>query len=259
MFVTFSDDSGASFGEPVRVDDGNAIGRVDIEWGESLGDDVFVSWVERLEGRDGEVRIKKISSSGDGGTRLVVAKTGSGRASGFPRIARFGDEIFISWTNSYERSGPSQVRIARVTSEVVLLDEPARSFAAVGIDGYEYRLEDLLGKVVLLNFWGVWCTRCRDEIPRLVELDRKWRRAGLVVLGADYGDEPKDLPAFVEEIGMSYPALIDDGLADEYEVLIYPTSVVIDRSGRLRYRVEGFTDESFAALEGVVKRLLAES
>ena len=80
-----------------------------------------------------------------------------------------------------------------------------------------------------------------------------------VVLGADYGDDPKDLPAFIEKIGMSYPALIDDGLADEYDVLVYPTSVVIDRNGRLRYRVEGFTDESFRALADVVERLLAES
>ena len=55
------------------------------------------------------------------------------------------------------------------------------------------------------------------------------------------------------------PALIDDGLADEYEVLIYPTRVVIDRNGRVRYRVEGFAEESFRALEGVVERLLAES
>ena len=151
------------------------------------------------------------------------------------------------------------MRVARITNEVALVDEPARSFAAVGIDGNDYRLEDLSGNVVLLNFWGIWCTRCRDEISRLVELDRKWRGAGLVVLGADYGDEPDDLPAFIEEIGMSYPALIDDGLADEYEVLIYPTSVVIDRNGRVRYRVEGFTEESFRALEGVVERLLAES
>ena len=126
-------------------------------------------------------------------------------------------------------------------------------------DGASITLSDFAGKTVLLNFWGIWCTRCRDEIPRLVELDRKWRRSGLVVLGADYGDDPKDLPAFIEEIGMSYPALIDDGLADDYEVLIYPTSVVIDRSGRVRYRVEGFTDKSFAALASVVERLLAES
>lgn len=254
--VLFSDDGGESFGAPARVDDGNPVGRVDIEW---LGDDVLVSWVERLEGRDGEVRTKMVASSGDVGTSLFVAKTGSGRASGFPRMTRFGDEVFISWTESYERKGPSQVRVARITNEVALIDEPAYDFAAVGIDGKDYRLEDLSGKVVLLNFWGIWCTRCRDEIPRLTELDRKHRGAGLVVLGADYGDDPKDLPAFMEDIGMSYPALIDDGLADDYEVLIYPTSVVIDRNGRVRYRVEGFTEESFRALERVVERLLADS
>jgi len=254
--VLFSDDGGASFGAPVRVDDGNPVGRVDIEW---LGDDVLMSWVERLEGRDGEVRTKMVAPSGDVGTSLFVAKTGSGRASGFPRMTRFGDEVFISWTESYERKGPSQVRVARITNEVALIDEPAYDFAAVGIDGKDYRLEDLSGKVVLLNFWGIWCTRCRDEIPRLTELDRKHRGAGLVVLGADYGDDPKDLPAFMEDIGMSYPALIDDGLADDYEVLIYPTSVVIDRNGRVRYRVEGFTEESFRALERVVERLLADS
>lgn len=254
--VLFSDDGGESFGAPARVDDGNPVGRVDIEW---LGDDVLVSWVERLEGRDGEVRTKMVASSGDVGTSLFVAKTGSGRASGFPRMTRFGDEVFISWTESYERKGPSQVRVARITNEVALIDEPAYDFAAVGIDGKDYRLEDLSGKVVLLNFWGIWCTRCRDEIPRLTALDRKHRGAGLVVLGADYGDDPKDLPAFMEDIGMSYPALIDDGLADDYEVLIYPTSVVIDRNGRVRYRVEGFTEESFRALERVVERLLADS
>lgn len=254
--VLFSDDGGASFGAPVRVDDGNPVGRVDIEW---LGDDVLMSWVERLEGRDGEVRTKMVAPSGDVGTSLFVAKTGSGRASGFPRMTRFGDEVFISWTESYERKGPSQVRVARITNEVALIDEPAYDFAAVGIDGKDYRLEDLSGKVVLLNFWGIWCTRCRDEIPRLTALDRKHRGAGLVVLGADYGDDPKDLPAFMEDIGMSYPALIDDGLADDYEVLIYPTSVVIDRNGRVRYRVEGFTEESFRALERVVGRLLADS
>ena len=85
------------------------------------------------------------------------------------------------------------------------------------------------------------------------------RERGLVVLGADYGDEPEDLPAYIEEIGMSYPVLLDDGLADDYEVLVFPTSVVIDRNGRVRYRVEGFREKSFRDLERVVERLLAES
>ena len=79
-----------------------------------------------------------------------------------------------------------------------------------------------------------------------------------MVLGADYGDVPEDLAPFVQELEMSYPVLVDDGLADEYEVLVYPTSVVIDRRGRVRARVEGYREESFEEMKALVKRLLEE-
>ncbi len=254
--VAFSNDDGASFGAPVRFDDGNPVGRVDIEW---LGDDVVVSWAERLEGREGEVRMKRVAPSGDLGAAVVIAKTGSGRASGFPRITRFQDELFVAWTESYERNGPSRVQVGRLTEEPRLVDEPARDFDAVRVDGKALSSSELSGNVVLINFWGIWCTSCRDEIPRLVELDRRFRDSGLVVLGADYGDDPEALPAFIEANGMSYPVLLDDGLADDYEVLVYPTSIVIDRSGRIRYRVEGFTERGFTELSKVVERLVNES
>jgi hypothetical protein len=52
---------------------------------------------------------------------------------------------------------------------------------------------------------------------------------------------------------------LDDGLADDYEVLVYPTSIAIDRAGRVRYRVEGFTEHGFAELSRVVERLVNES
>jgi thiol-disulfide isomerase/thioredoxin len=115
-----------------------------------------------------------------------------------------------------------------------------------------------LAKVVVLNFWGIWCKSCRQEIPHLSALDREWREKGLVVLGADYGDVPEDLAPFVQELEMSYPVLVDDGLADEYEVLVYPTSVVIDRRGRVRARVEGYREESFEDMKSLVERLLEE-
>jgi thiol-disulfide isomerase/thioredoxin len=116
----------------------------------------------------------------------------------------------------------------------------------------------LRGKVVLLNFWGIWCKSCRLEIPHLSALDREWRDKGLVVLGADYGDAAEDLAPFAKELEMSYAVLVDDGLADEYEVLVYPTSVVIDRRGRTRARVEGYREESFEEMKALVKRLLDE-
>jgi len=256
--VMFSDDNGESFGEPIRINDadGAASGRVDVEW---LGERAVVSWIENLEGREGEVRLKRVSPSGEAEPALTVARTASGRASGFPRMAVYAGELYVSWTESYSRKGPSQVKVAKVVDEMMLTDEPALDFEAEDLEGNVYRLSDLSGKVVLVNFWGIWCKSCRGEIPHLVELDERWRESGLVVLGADYGDEPEDLPAFVEEMGMSYPVLVDEGLADDYKVLVFPTSVVIDRNGRVRYRVEGYREESFEALMRVLERLLEAS
>ena len=136
--------------------------------------------------------------------------------------------------------------------------EEAKDFEARDLAGSAIRLSELKGKVVVLNFWGIWCKSCRQEIPHLSALDREWREKGLVVLGADYGDAPEDLGPFVKELEMSYPVLVDDGLADEYEVLVYPTSVVIDRKGRIQKRVEGYRKESFEEMKALVKRLLEE-
>jgi creatinine amidohydrolase/Fe(II)-dependent formamide hydrolase-like protein/peroxiredoxin len=138
------------------------------------------------------------------------------------------------------------------------LSEPTVDFSSKDLAGNDVRLSDFRGKVVLLNFWGIWCKSCRQEIPHLVALDRELREKGLVVLGADYGDDPKDLPAFVEELGMTYPVLVDDALADRFEVLVYPTSVVLDRSGRVRLRVEGFREESFEEMRSLVGKLVEE-
>jgi thiol-disulfide isomerase/thioredoxin len=136
--------------------------------------------------------------------------------------------------------------------------EPAKDFEARDVAGGAVRLSDLKGKVVLINFWGIWCKSCRQEIPHLSALDREWREKGLVVLGADYGDAPEDLAPFVKELEMSYPVLVDEGLADQYEVLVYPTSIVIDRKGLVRGRVEGYREETFEEMKALVKRLLEE-
>jgi thiol-disulfide isomerase/thioredoxin len=136
--------------------------------------------------------------------------------------------------------------------------ERARDFEVKDLAGSAVRLSDLRGKVVLLNFWGIWCKSCRQEIPHLSALDRAFRDKGLSVLGADYGDSASDLEAYAKELEMSYPILVDDGLAEDYEVLVYPTSVVIDRKGFVRMRVEGYRKEMFEEMKALVERLLEE-
>lgn len=107
-----SEDGGAHFGEPVRLDDGQPVGRVDVEY---LGDDLIVSWVERGDEGSGAVRLRRVGSTV--APSVGVAQTGSRRASGFPRIAVFEGEVFVSWTEAYARRGPTRVRVARVAFE----------------------------------------------------------------------------------------------------------------------------------------------
>ena len=201
--LALSMDRGRSFGEPIRIDDGSPIGRVDVEW---MDGQPVVSWLEKGEGRGSSVRVKRVSRSGAPGPSVTVAETGSSRASGFPRMTMHpSGGLLIAWTESFERRGPSSVAAARLTSAPELLDEPAIAFDATGVDGRAHRLSDYAGKTVLVNFWGIWCKSCREEIPLLVELANRYADDGLIVLGADYGDEPSDLPRFIEDVGMTYP------------------------------------------------------
>lgn len=55
---------------------------------------------------------------------------------------------------------------------------------------------------------------------------------------------------------MTYPVLLDDGLAETYGVVVFPTTVIIDRAGRIRYREEGYRPETFTAMRGLLERLL---
>ena len=255
--LVLSSDGGDSFSDPVRIDDGSPLGRVEVEW---LGSEAVVTWIEKLDGRDGEIRAKLVSAEGTPGPSATVARTGSSRASGFPRAAAApdGEDVVLAWTESYDRKGPSRIRVAKLEADAPLLDEPAVDFEATSLDGATYRLSELEDKLVLLNFWGVWCTNCRVEIPRLVALDERLRSKGLLVLGADYGDEPDDLPDYIEANGMDYPVLVDDGLADDYGVTVYPTTFLIEGGRRIRHRSVGYTESGFDELVRVVETLLEE-
>jgi hypothetical protein len=111
--VVFSDDGGETFGEPLRVDSGQALGRVDVEL---LGSDALVSWLARAN-RGGEIRARLISASGGGSESITVARTGADRASGFPRTAGYQGAIYVAWTENASRQGPSRVQLARLVLE----------------------------------------------------------------------------------------------------------------------------------------------
>ena len=137
------------------------------------------------------------------------------------------------------------------------------------------------GKVVLVNLFGTWCPNCNDEAPHLAEWYRTYRDQGLEIVGLAYeftGDMERDqlmVTRFGERYGIEYPLLLA-GTNDKTAaaatlpglsaVIAYPTSIFIDRTGKVRHVHSGFSGpgtgehytELVAELEGTIEELLAE-
>jgi hypothetical protein len=105
--VAFSTDAGKSFSAPIQVDDGETVGRVDVL---VLPDgSALVCWLSgTVEG--GAIKVRRVKPDGSLDTPAVIAKTDISRSSGFPRMARLGDDVHFAWT---EFGKPSYVRTAR--------------------------------------------------------------------------------------------------------------------------------------------------
>ena len=138
------------------------------------------------------------------------------------------------------------------------INKPSKDFQLEAIDGRKYRLSDLKGKVVLLNFWATWCGPCVGEMPLLSKTYKKYKDRGfeiLAVSGDDPGDREKVLQ-FAKTHGLTFPVLYDDGVAKLYDVVGYPGNIFIDRQGNIRYSQDGAFDEGDRRLEIILNELL---
>jgi hypothetical protein len=104
--VIFSSDAGATFGQPIQVDEGTPVGRVDALM---LSDgSALVSWLERTA-KGGEVKVRRIRPDRSRDEAITIAESNAARVSGFPQMVRAGNEITFAWTDP---GTPSRVRTA---------------------------------------------------------------------------------------------------------------------------------------------------
>jgi len=131
------------------------------------------------------------------------------------------------------------------------------------INSEPLRLEDLRGRVVLIEFWTFGCFNCRNTVPFVKSWDERYREQGLTVIGVhapETGDESKieDLRREVASLGINYPVVTDNDhqTLNAYDAYAWPTLFLLDKQGRIRrMRVgEGDYDET----ERQIQELLAE-
>jgi len=100
--------------------------------------------------------------------------------------------------------------------------------------------EKLRGKVVLLDFWGVWCGPCVKKLPQVQELSRKYAERGLVVIGIHSEQDGEKCGEFVEKEGITFPIAIDSGkTAEQFAVTSWPSVFLIDKEGKVVKGYEG--------------------
>lgn len=132
-------------------------------------------------------------------------------------------------------AGCDAARVPRVA-----VGEPAPAYSAVTLDGNPIALEDLRGRVVLLNLWATWCFPCREEIPVLQALHEQLATEGLEVVGVsiDVGGTQPQIREFADEFGVTYPIWHDPDarITNTFLAVGVPTTFLIDREGIIRWR-----------------------
>jgi thiol-disulfide isomerase/thioredoxin len=128
------------------------------------------------------------------------------------------------------------------------------------LDGKVWSLAALKGRPVMLNFWASWCEPCRAEMPSLELLATRHQRAGLVVLSVNYKESPVAIRKFLDVLPFSLPILLDDEgeIAGAWTPRVFPTTVLVDRSGQARHSVMGDLDWMGDAARALVEPLLAK-
>jgi thiol-disulfide isomerase/thioredoxin len=112
------------------------------------------------------------------------------------------------------------------------------------LDGSTWRLPAAKGRTVLLNFWASWCGPCREEMASLQALADRHRAEGLQVMAVNFREADATVRKFVEETLLALPVLLDrDGTtAKAFDVHVFPSTVIVDRSGRVSSIVVGASD-----------------
>lgn len=137
---------------------------------------------------------------------------------------------------------------------------PAPDFALPAMDGSEMRLSDLRGQVVMINFWATWCGPCRQEMPLLQQLQVKYEPLGFTLVGINVEPESAGARTWLEKVPVTFPILFDrqNQVAERFGVQGMPSSVFVDRSGKVRYVHRGYQPGDESKYADMVRSLVKE-
>jgi thiol-disulfide isomerase/thioredoxin len=136
----------------------------------------------------------------------------------------------------------------------------APDFTLPSLGGPNLRLQEQRGRVVMVNFWASWCGPCRVEMPHLARLYEKYHGAGFTVLAVNIDEDPRKAANLASQLGMRFPVLLDSEkkVSRLYDLSTMPSTILIDRDGRVRYVHRGYRDGYEETYDRQIRELLRE-
>lgn len=273
--VAFSSDLGARFSAPITVADSQAaiapLGRVAVAWGDQ--GDALVTYLasERERAR---ILVRRVHPSGSVFAPFAISGTRPERKSGFPKMVRLDDRLFVVWTDG---ASASRVHAATVALNVIArqTDGGSGSYAADArvvkegdsfpvfdvrtLEGKTISSASLNGKPRLVNLWASYCEPCRQEIPNLTKIHQKYQKRGLQVVGISMderltGDALAQL-AKRRDIDYAVWQDPDDHAGQALGVRVLPVTFLIDAAGKVILVRRGAVRDDDVELEKAITSL----
>ncbi|MGB5260085.1 MAG: TlpA disulfide reductase family protein [Gammaproteobacteria bacterium] len=141
-----------------------------------------------------------------------------------------------------------------------VVDAPAPDFTLKSHMGQNLKLSEHRGEVVLINFWASWCGPCRQEMPLLSELHNKYKALGFTVLGVNVEQDSSEAKKLLKQMPVTFPVLFDNDsvVSKQYDVVAMPSTVLVDRNGKMRFLHKGYKPGEEEIYLEMVRSLIRE-
>lgn len=138
----------------------------------------------------------------------------------------------------------------------IAIGQAAPDFELQTIEGKSYKLSDLKGKPVMINFFATWCPPCRAEMPALQEAFAEYEAEGFIILAVNLNESDVAIRSFIERYNLTFPIIVDkqDKVSKAYDIVPLPTSYFVDRNGIVQGKWTGEIRKE--QLRALIKKIL---
>lgn len=146
------------------------------------------------------------------------------------------------------------------TIDAVKVIKPAPNFSLTDTNDKVRKLSDYRGHVVAVNFWATWCPPCRKELPSMQKTYKALKKTGFRIIGVNVGEKWDTVASFLSNLSLTYPIVLDkdSSAMQKWHIIGLPTTFIVDKEGRIIYRITGGRDWNDPAFRKKLKMIIKQ-